>query len=140
MDRRTSLYLYARRNRVDVDWFPMQTQAAFSIPLNGSCAIAIDPAKLSSTADEVVKVAHELGHCMYGGFYCKDTPLDVKEQHENRANAWAARRLISWSQLKSAVVSGITEPWDLAEHFEVTEAFMRWTLEYYLERKQYSFK
>lgn len=139
MNRSTILYRYAQRKNIDVDWFPMQTAEAFSIPVNGSCAIAIDPKKITSTADEVVKVAHELGHCMYGGFYCCDTPLDVKEQHEYKANAWATRRLIPWSRLKAAVLSGKTEPWELAEHFEVTESFIRWTLEYYLERKQYTF-
>ena len=69
MDRRTSLYLYAWRNHIDVDYFPMQTAEAFSVPIGGTCAIALDPTKIRSEADEAVKLSHELGHCVYGGFY-----------------------------------------------------------------------
>ena len=62
MDRRTSLYLYAWRNHIDVDYFPMQTAEAFSVPIGGTCAIALDPTKIRSEADEAVKLSHELGH------------------------------------------------------------------------------
>lgn len=78
MDRRTSLYLYAWRNHIDVDYFPMQTAEAFSVPIGGTCAIALDPTKIRSEADEAVKLSHELGHCVYGGFYNKYTPFDVR--------------------------------------------------------------
>ena len=99
------------------------------------------PAKgATSEADEAVKLSHELGHCVYGGFYNQYTPLDVREQHENKANAWAVYRLIPWGKLKQAVKNGITEVWDLAEYFDVTEDFMRWALSYYTERKNYKFE
>ena len=98
------------------------------------------PTKIRSEADEAVKLSHELGHCVYGGFYNKYTPFDVRAQHENKANAWAVRRLIPWAKLKQAVKSGITEVWDLAEYFDVTEDFMRWAITYYTERKNYKFE
>ena len=81
MDRRTSLFLYAWAHHIDVDYFPMQTAEAFSVPIGGTCAIALDPRKIRSSADEAVKLSHELGHCVYGGFYNQYTPLDVREQH-----------------------------------------------------------
>ena len=140
MDRRTSLYLYAWRNKIDVDYFPMQTAEAFSVPIGGTCAIALDPTKIRSAADEAVKLSHELGHCVYGGFYNQYTPLDVREQHENKANKWAVYRLIPWGKLKQAVKNGMTEVWDLAEYFDVTEDFMRWAITYYTERKNYKFE
>lgn len=140
MDRRTSLYLFAWKHHIDVDYFPMQTAEAFSVPIGGTCAIALDPTKIRSEADEAVKLSHELGHCVYGGFYNKYTPFDVRAQHENKANAWAVYRLIPWGKLKQAVKNGITEVWDLAEYFDVTEDFMRWALSYYTERKNYKFE
>lgn len=85
---------------------------------------ALDPRKIRSAADEAVKLSHELGHCIYGGFYNQYTPFDVRAQHENKANAWAVYRLIPWGKLKQAVKSGITEVWELAEYFDVTEDFM----------------
>lgn len=68
MDRRASLYRFAEQQGIDVDYFPTHKVGAFSIPVNGTFSIAIDPRKLESTADETVKLAHELGHCQYGGF------------------------------------------------------------------------
>jgi hypothetical protein len=118
----------------------MQTAEAFSVPIGGTCAIALDPRKIRSSADEAVKLSHELGHCVYGGFYNQYTPLDVRAQHENKANKWAVYRLIPWGKLKQAVKSGMTEVWDLAEYFDVTEDFMRWAIAYYTERKGLKFE
>ncbi len=139
LDRRTALYNYAQKKGIEVDWFPMQTAAAFSLPLDGACAIAIDPQKISSAADESVKLAHELGHCVYGGFYNRASPLDVKEQHEYKANVWAVQRMIPWSRLRAAVRSGTTEVWELAELFGVTESFMHWAIDYYVQTKGKAF-
>ena len=140
MDRRTSLYLYAWRNHIDVDYFPMQTAEAFSVPIGGTCAIALDPTKIRSEAAEEVKLSNDVGHRVYRGSYNKYTPFDVRAQHENKANAWAVHRLIPWAKLKQAVKSGIAEVWELAEHFDVTEDFMRWAIAYYTERKNYKFE
>ncbi|MFR4239432.1 MAG: ImmA/IrrE family metallo-endopeptidase [Butyricicoccus sp.] len=86
-----------------------------------------------------VKLSHELGHCLRRVLQ-PVRPLDVREQHENKANAWAVYRLIPWGKLKQAVKNDITEVWDLAEYFDVTEDFMRWALSYYTERKNYKFE
>lgn len=139
MDTKCSLYCYAKRNNIEIDCFHMRSGEALSISINGSCAIAIDPQKIKSTADETVKIAHELGHCQYGGFYCMDSSLDMREQHEYKANAWAVKKMIPWGKLKKAVVSGM-QLWELADYFDVTEPFMKWAIEYYTERKGYSFE
>lgn len=49
-------------------------------------------------------------------------------------------RLIPWGKLKQAVRDGMTEVWELAEYFDVTEDFMRWAIAYYTERKNYKFE
>lgn len=139
MARSISLCRYAQRNGIDIDYFPMKKAEAFSIPVNDTCAIAIDPTRITSAADETVKIAHELGHCKYGGFYNRYSSLDVKEQHEYRANVWAVRKLVPWAALKREVSSGTTQICELADAFEVTEAFMAWAITYYTERKGYSF-
>lgn len=138
MDVRSYLYQYASQQNIDIDWFTLSEAESISMPFFGTCAIAIDPNKIKSTADETVKLAHELGHCCYGGFYYRKTPLDIKEKHEYRANVWAAHELIPWEELKEAITTGTTEVWELSEYFGVTEDFMRWTIKYYTERKQLS--
>lgn len=73
MDRRTSLFLCAWRNHIDVDYFPMQTAEAFSVPIGGTCAIALDPTKIRSEADEAVKLSHISIHAPAKGATAKIT-------------------------------------------------------------------
>ena len=105
---------------------------SLSIPLpNGTCAIAIDPSKIISTADAKAKLAHEMGHCCTGSFYNKYAACDVRQKHENRANRWAIQKLIPEEELDDAVANGCTDIFSLAEHFEVTEDFMRMAVCWY---------
>lgn len=129
---------YATSQDIDIDWLPLSSLDALSIEHKGEYAIVLDPNKIESSADENTKLAHELGHCLYGGFYSSTTPLYTREKHEYKANVWAVKFLVPWDELHEAIHNGITEPWELAEYFSVTEAFIDLALEYYLERKGYS--
>lgn len=129
---------YATSQDIDVDWLPLSSLDALSIEHKGEYAIVLDPNKIESSTDENTKLAHELGHCLYGGFYSSTTPLYIREKHEYKANVWAVKFLVPWDELHEAIHNGITEPWELAEYFSVTEAFINLALEYYLERKEYS--
>lgn len=120
------LYRYADEHGIDVDWVPMRRASSLSVPLpDGSTAIALDLWRIDSVADHTVKLAHEIGHCETGAFYNMYAPLDIRQQHENRADKWAITQLVPKDELDLAVAAGHTEIWDLAELFNVTEPFMR---------------
>lgn len=105
---------------------------SLSIPLpNGGCAVAIDPSKIISTADAKAKLGHELGHCATGSFYNRYAACDVRQKHENKANKWAIKKLIPENALDDAVAEGYTDIFSLAEHFDVTEEFMRMAICWY---------
>ena len=117
------LYGLAEEHGTEVYWFDLGTAESLSLPLeDGSCAIAMDPWRMSTLADEKVKLAHEMGHCETGAFY------------ENRANKWAYKKLVPQDELAEACLQGYREPWELAEYFGVTEDFLRGALKYYQER------
>ena len=124
------LYDYADSVGITVDRFMMNYAESLSEPI-GNGAIALDPFRIRSVADEKVKLAHELGHCELGAFYNRYSPFDVVAQHENRADRWAIKKLIPKDELNKAVSDGRTECWELAEYFGVTEAFMRKAVDYY---------
>ena len=69
-------------------------------------------------------LAHELGHCVTGSFYNRYAALDVRRRHENRADKWAVKKLLTAEALDEAVAEGYTEMWELAERFGVTQEFM----------------
>ncbi len=121
-----SLYKLAEQNKFDVAWFPLQKDCSMAIQMeDGSCAVALDPWKMETLADEATSLGHELGHCETGSFYNPFAALDVRQKHENRADKWAIEKLIPKEALEAAVASGSREPWELAEYFGVTEPFIR---------------
>lgn len=120
------LYHIADQEHIEVDCFDLGKREALSLmDESGSCFIAIDPFQLLSTQDETLKLAHELGHCVTGSFYNIHASLDCRQKHENTADKWAVQQLIPSDALDQAVAEGYTEIWELAEHFDVTEEFMR---------------
>lgn len=119
------LYAYAENRNIDVDWVPMRRATSLSVPLGDGYAIALDPWKLGTIAQETVCLAHELGHCETGSFYNQYAALDVRQRHENRADKWAIRRLVPEDDLDAAMADGCNTIPALADRFGVTEAFMR---------------
>ena len=118
------LYAYAERRNIDVDWIPMRRATSLSVPLGDGYAIALDPWKLGTIAQETVCLAHELGHCETGSFYNQYAALDVRQRHENRADKWAIRRLVPEDDLDAAMADGCDTIPALADRFDVTEPFM----------------
>lgn len=126
-----NLIAYAESENIPVFYGNIPLTKSMSVHHNGKSYIAIDPNLVESSADGKVKIAHELGHCETGSFYTRHSPLDVLEKHEYRADKWAAHRLIPPESLADAIKDGYTEPWQLAEKFEVTEEFIRRTIYIY---------
>lgn len=133
MDSLTELLRLAERRGIPV--------CRVRLPLTGSlclqdeslcCYIGLDEDSIQTTAEQSVHLAHEVGHCVTGSFYNRYAPCDLRQKHENRADRWAIQRLIDPARLCDALDAGVTEPWELAEYFDVTEPFMRKALAYYL--------
>lgn len=120
------LYRIAEEEGIEVDCFALKKREALSLmDDSGQCFIAIDPFQLLSNRDEKLKLAHELGHCVTGSFYNRYATRDCRQKHENAADKWAVTQLIPPEALDEAVAEGYTEVWELAEHFDVSEEFMR---------------
>ncbi|MGN1133725.1 MAG: ImmA/IrrE family metallo-endopeptidase [Oscillospiraceae bacterium] len=98
---------------------------------SGECYIGLDSSRKISDEEMLVRKAHEVGHCVEGAFYNRYSRLDVITKHEKRADGWAIRQLIPKEKLIQAFDSGLLEIWQLAEHFGVTEEFMKKACRFY---------
>lgn len=132
------LFRYAEEHKIDIDYFSLDSIEALSMPICGTNAIAIDPRKIKSEADEAYKIAHELGHCEYGGFYNAKNPLDLRGKREYKADVWAVKQMLPFEDLRDAILSGHRECWDLAEYFNLPVNFISFALTYYFERRGYT--
>lgn len=104
------------------------------IPENGSmciqtetqrCYIGMDYSVLEDENTRRVHLSHELGHCRTGAFYNRWAARDIRQKHENRADKWAIQKLIPQDKLDEAVAAGYDDIYSLADHFNVTVAFMK---------------
>lgn len=109
-----------------------------SLP-NGKCGyIGLDPGLRGKELR--TRLAHELGHCEYGGFYTRLSPLDTVGRHEYRANKWAVERAVPFDELREAIRRGKATFWELSDYFGVTEDMIRFALTYYFERRGYTLR
>ena len=115
--------IYAEKKGYIVDEYDSPLKS-FSISVDGISSIALNH-ELLEDGEEKTALFHELGHCETGSFYNQYAACDVRQKHENRADKWAIRTLIPVEELTAAVNSGLTQPWELAEHFGVTEPLIR---------------
>ena len=126
MTELSALYRHAEQLNIPVFHLPLpQTGSVSMMDEQGRCAIGLDLPHRRTRTERRVRLAHELGHCATGSFYNRWSPADVRRLHENRADKYAVRLLISPADLDEAVAEGFTEPWELAEHFGVDEAFLK---------------
>ena len=107
--------------------FSKEETKALTVRLNGSgtYGIFLDRGRMENTAEEYSSALHEGGHYATGTTHQADSPYDLVEKHEYKANKWAVRRAFTSEELDAAVADGYTELWQLAEYFGVTEDFMR---------------
>lgn len=129
----TALYDFAKQQNIEVIPFPMPENDSMSIMTeDGSCFIGIDPKIQDGGVQEKIHLSHEIGHCVTGSFYNIYAAVDSRQRHENRADKWAIRQLIPVDALDDAVAHGVTEFWELAEQFDVTEEFAKKAVCYYV--------
>ena len=121
------LYNIADKNNISVYHFPLSPVKSMSVPGN----IGIDVNQVETLAEEKESFAHELGHCMKNAFYTGKSSYELRSQKEYRADKWAVQTLLPYNELLIALKKGITEIWEIAEYFDVTENIVKKALKIY---------
>lgn len=122
----------AERNGVEIVTFQLPSVSSMSTEVNGQCFIGLDNSSHITYAEEQSRIGHELGHCLYGGFYSHSSPFDVVERHEVRADRWYIKRAIPRKTLFQLLKQGY-DAWEIAEQLNTTEEYVRRAYYYYKE-------
>ena len=125
IDALLALYNALQENGILVFEYPQKDSKAVTIRNVFGYGIFLDTGHMETAAEELSVLAHEYGHCATGATHAVSSPLDLIDQHEYKADKWAAHYLIPPDKLRQAVEEGYTEPWELAERLNVTEDFIR---------------
>ena len=128
------LYRLAEDKGIDVSAFPLPESGSLALELDGRQYIGMDSSKRYPTGEEAAHLGHELGHCLYGGFYSEKTARDTIMRHEVRADKWYIKNAIPQTELRKLLANGY-EPWEVAEITGTTEEYIQKACDYY-ERNQ----
>lgn len=126
--------LYNDAQELDARIYPYNIgfAGAATIEVGGRYGIFVDFDQLGDLREFKAALAHELGHCATGCTHRVSSPYDLVCRHEYKANRWAIQRYLPFEALQRAMNAGYTEPWQLAEYFQLPEDAVRQALTYYL--------
>lgn len=124
----------AAESGVPVVHLPLPETGSMSIASGRTGVIGLDNTSLMTTGEEQARLGHELGHCLYGGFYTRNTPYDVAEQHEVRADRWYIKKAIPRNKL-FRLLHEKREVWEIAEILNTTEEYVWQAYCYYKENR-----
>lgn len=98
---------------------------------NDMYGIFLDMVKIKTLVQEYEAVSHEWAHIKTGSLYAINAPVLVKRIAEERARRAQIKKIIPFQDLKSALENGITQPYELAEYFSVSEKMVVDAFNYY---------
>ncbi len=122
----------ARQNGVPVVEMRLPKSKSLSVPSGDTGVIGLDCSTRVPMREAQARVGHELGHCLYGGFYTRSTPYDVVGQHEWRADKWYILHAIPRDTL-FVLLDQDLPLWEIAEKLNTTEQYIRKAYQYYIE-------
>lgn len=129
-------YDYCKHNRVDVIPYTGAPQPGTTIRDGSVYAVFLDFSKIRSTRLLRGVCCHEQGHIATGALHKVDSPFELVERSEYRANRYVAQTYLTQEDFQEAFSAGYTESWQLAEYFDLPEADVKKALVYWVERKQ----
>ena len=135
----SDFYGYCKENKVDIIPFAGIPQPGATIRDQEHYAVFLDFTKIKSTRLLRGVCFHELGHTATGALHKIDSPFELVERSEYRANRWSAENYLTAEDVRAAFACGCSELWQLAEYFDLPEADIQSALTYWTERKGIDF-
>lgn len=132
-------YNHCRENRIDVIPYNGCPHEGATIRDGEWYAVFLDFTRIRSTRLLRGVCCHELGHAATGALHKLDSPYELVERSEYRANRWAAEKFLTEADFRAAFADGYTEIWELAEYFDLPEETVKNALTYWSERRGIDF-
>ena len=127
----SDFYHYCKQDNVDVIPYDGCPKEGATIRDAGFYAVFLAFTKIKSTRLLRGVCYHELGHVATGALHKVDSPYELAERSEYRANRWAAETFLTEAAFREAFAAGFTELWQLEEYFDLPEADIRAALNYW---------
>ena len=127
----SDFYYYCKQNQVDVIPYDGCPKPGATIRDAGFYAVFLDFTKIKSTRLLRGVCYHELGHVATGALHKVDSPYELAERSEYRANRWSAEVYLTENAFREAFAEGYTELWQLEEYFDLPGNDIQAALDYW---------
>ena len=134
-----NFYHYCRQNQVDIIPYMGIPQPGATIRDGSHYAIFLDFSQISTTRLLRGVCAHELSHVATGALHRPDSPFDLAERSEYRANRYFSQHYLTCKELKKAFCLGYTQLWQLSEYFDLPEQDIEKALNYWRNSRNIDF-
>ena len=94
-------------------------------------AIVVDDKQVKSQVSENTVLMQELGHYMAGAYYRTNSPYELIEKMEHKADKKAWEEFFPYEEIKDLMKKGLTTATQLAEYYNVEASYMARCLNYY---------
>ena len=135
----SDFYHYCKQNNVDVIPYDGCPKEGATIRDAGFYAVFLDFTKIKSTRLLRGVCCHELSHVATGALHRAGSPYEIAERSEYRANRYAAQNFLTESAFRQAFADGYTEPWQLAEYFDLPQQDVEKALRYWVDARGVDF-
>ena len=135
----SDFYHYCKQHDVDVIPYDGCPKEGATIRDDGFYAVFLDFTKIKSTRLLRGVCYHELGHVATGALHKVDSPYELAERSEYRANRWAAETFLTEEAFREAFSAGFTELWQLEEYFDLPEGDICVALNYWKNSRSIDF-
>ena len=132
-------YDYCKSHQVDIIPYDGCPQPGATIRDDGNYGVFLDFTKIRSTRLLRGVCIHELGHVATGALHKVDSPYELVERSEYRANRWTTENYLTEDAFRRAFADGYRELWQLSEYFDLPEECVLQALTYWKERKGVNF-
>lgn len=94
-------------------------------------AIVVDDKQVKSQVSENTVLLQELGHYMAGAYYRTNSPYELIEKMEHKADKKTWEEFFPYEEIKKLMKKGLTTATQLAEYYNVEAPYMARCLNYY---------
>lgn len=129
----SEFYGYCKQNDVDIMPFAALPRPACTVRDGGYYAVVLNFKRLHTVRQVRTAMLHESGHLHTGALHKVDSPFQLVAQNEHRADADSFRRCLPAEEICQAMRQGYTEPWQLADYFDLDEDYIKKALHYWTE-------
>lgn len=90
--------------------------------------------RIDTTIEKTCVLAEELGHFHTTTGDILDQSKVLNRKQERRARIWAAEKIMPLDKFIDAFNKGCSSRYEIAEYFEVTESFLKQSLDFYRQK------